>query len=81
MAISGSFPHSADSARRCIVDLHQVQQGLQGMVRGRLMLQNLVDMIGTRRDSPPMRDEMLAVIDMVSGLTGINGFVGRLRFY
>lgn len=57
----------------------QVQQGLQGMVRGRLMLQNLVDMIGTRRDSPPMRDEMLAVIDMVSGLTPTQASMGCLE--
>jgi len=44
----------------------QAQEGLKGLVKGRLKIQELVDAIGKRRDSCELRQKLWSVIDMVN---------------
>jgi hypothetical protein len=43
----------------------QVQEGLKGLVKGRKMVQEMVDTVGSRRDSLETRRELFVLIEMV----------------
>ena len=56
---------------RAVTELvKQAQEGLKGLVKGRLRLQELVDAIGKRRDSIELREKMWSVVSMVNQHSG-----------